>query len=204
MPERPNQNWESRDIFSLGPKYRLDMNNPQMGCSGSDVYNMYSTTNGKDVSLTGMTESGKYRLYNDRDVEIIGGNKSNSDGVDIVIAGMSGDVTITAMKNGNVRIKGKNIIIDADEDVDIKAGRNITLSGANGRTLLKNNQIDADGLTGNVIEATMGTFGMRAFSGSFVGADVLSGAFSGGAASIIGADGAVSIAGKVAGAWLHD
>lgn len=200
MPERPNQNWESRDIFSLGPKYRLDMNNPQMGCSGSDVYNMYSTTNGKDVSLTGMTESGKYRLYNDRDVEIIGGNKSNSDGVDIVIAGMSGDVTITAMKNGNVRIKGKNIIIDADEDVDIKAGRNITLSGANGRTLLKNNQIDADGLTGNVIEATMGTFGMRAFSGSFVGADVLSGAFSGGAASIIGADGAVSIAGKVAGA----
>lgn len=199
MPERPNQNWESRDIFSLGPKYRIDMNNPQMGCSGSDVYDIYATTNGKDVSLTGMTESGKYRIYNDRDIEIIGGNKSNSDGVDIVIAGMNGDVTITAMKNGKVRIKGKNIILDADEDVDIKAGRNITMSGANGRILLKANQVDADGLTGNVIEAVMGSFGMRAFSGSFVGADVLSGAFTGGIASIVGADGIASVAGKVVG-----
>jgi uncharacterized protein (DUF2345 family) len=199
MPERPNQNWESRDIFSLGPKYRTDMNNPQMGCSGSDVYDMYATTSGKDVSLTGMTESGKYRIYNDRDIEIIGGNKSNGDGIDIVIAGMNGDVTITAMKNGKVRIKGKSIMLDADEDVDIKAGRNVTLSGANGRILLKGNQVDADGLTGNVIEAVMGSFGMRAFSGSFVGADVLSGSFTGGATSIIGADGATSIAGKVAG-----
>lgn len=199
MPERPNQNWESRDIFSLGPKYRIDMNNPQMGCSGSDVYDIYATTNGKDVSLTGMTESGKYRIYNDRDVEIIGGNKSNGDGIDIVIAGMNGDVTITAMKNGKVRIKGKNIILDADEDVDIKAGRNITMSGANGRILLKANQVDADGLTGNVIEAVMGSFGMSAFSGSFVSADVLAGAFTGGATSIIGANGVASVAGKVVG-----
>jgi hypothetical protein len=98
-----------------------------------------------------------------------------------------------------VRIKGKSIMLDADEDVDIKAGRNITLSGANGRVLLKGNQVDADGLTGNVIEAVMGSFGMRAFSGSFVGADVLSGAFTGGATSIIGTDGATSIAGKITG-----
>lgn len=202
MAERPNQNWESRDIFSLGPKFRIDINNPSMGLSGSDVYNMYATTNTKDVSLCGLTEGGKYRIYNDRDIEIIGGYKANGDGVDIVIAGMNGDVTITAMKNGKVRIKGKNIMLDADEDIDIKAGRNITLNGANGKILLKGNEVSADGLLGNLIDNTIGSFGMRVFQGSFVGADILSGAFAtatGGLTSIIGVGGAISTAGKLFG-----
>jgi hypothetical protein len=202
MAERPNQNWEARDIFSLGPKFRIDINNPSMGYNGSDVYDIYGTTNGKDVSLCGLTEGGKYRIYNDRDIEIIAGNKSDGAGVDIVIAGMNGDVTITAMKNGKVRIKGKNIMIDADEDVDIKAGRNITLNSANGRILLKGNEVTADGLLGNLIDNTIGSFGMRVFSGSFVGGDILGTAFAtatGGLTSIIGVGGAISTAGKLFG-----
>jgi hypothetical protein len=202
MAERPNQNWEARDIFSLGPKFRIDINNPSMGYNGSDVYDIYGTTSGKDVSLCGLTEGGKYRIYNDRDIEIIAGNKSDGAGVDIVIAGMNGDVTITAMKNGKVRIKGKNIMIDADEDVDIKAGRNITLNSANGRILLKGNEVTADGLLGNLIDNTIGSFGMRVFSGSFVGGDILGTAFAtatGGLTSIIGVGGAISTAGKLFG-----
>lgn len=177
MAERPNQNWEARDIWSLGPKFRIDINNPQMGCNGTNVYAMYSTNDNKDVCLTGFTEGGKYRIYNDRDIEIIAGNKDNSDGVDIVIAGMSGDVTITAMRNGSVRIKGKNIMLDADEDIDFKAGRNITASSGSGRILLKGNKVDADGLTGNLIDKVTGTFGTRVFEGSFVGGDIVKTAF---------------------------
>jgi hypothetical protein len=202
MAERPNQNWEARDIFSLGPKFRIDINNPSMGSNGSDVYNMYATTQSKDVNLCGLTEGGKYRIYNDREIEIIGGNKSNSDGVDIIIAGLNGDVTITAMKNGKVKIKGKNIMIDADEDIDIKAGRNINLNAANGRILLKGNEVSADGLLGNLIDNTIGSFGMRVFSGSFVGGDILGTAFAtatGGLTSIIGVGGAISTAGKLFG-----
>ena len=31
MAERENQNWERRVIDSFGPKYSIDVNNPQMG-----------------------------------------------------------------------------------------------------------------------------------------------------------------------------
>jgi hypothetical protein len=177
MSERPNQNWEARDIWSM-PNFRIDTGNPQMGYSGSISYAMYSFNEAKDVNLTGLTDSGSYRIWNDRSIEIIAGNKSSEDGVDIVIAGMGGDITITAMRNGNIRIKGKNITIEADEDVDIKAGRNITTKSGSGRILLDGNVVDAKGLTGNLIEKVAGgTFGMKVFDGSFVGLDDISRGF---------------------------
>ena len=119
MAERPfdKQNWQGRSLTSFGPKFRIDMNNPQMGCNGTEVYNLYAVTNNNDVCLTGLTEGGNYRLYNDRSIEIIAGQKSESNGVDIIISGRNGDVCITAEKNGRVRIRAQNIMIDADEDV---------------------------------------------------------------------------------------
>jgi hypothetical protein len=168
-------NWEGRSIFSLGPKFRIDTSNPQMGFNGSDVYNIYGVSDSNDVSLTGMTEGGIYRIYNDRCIEIIGGIKNQeSPGVDIVISGKNGDICITAERNGKVRIKGKNIMIQADEDVDIKAGRNVNITSGSGRILMKGNKADVSALTGNAIPST---FGMNVFSGSFVGADVIKSVF---------------------------
>jgi hypothetical protein len=37
MAERPNQNWEGRNIDARGPKFRIDSANPQMGSNGSEV-----------------------------------------------------------------------------------------------------------------------------------------------------------------------
>jgi hypothetical protein len=171
MAERPDQNWEARDIWSM-PNFRIDTNNPQMGYNGSLSYAMYSFNSSNDVNLTGLTDTGSYRIYNDRGIEIIAGNKSSEDGVDIVIGAMGGDITITAMRNGSIRIKGKNITIDADEDVDIKAGRNITMKSGSGRILLDGNIIDAKGLSGNVVEKVSGgTFGTKVFDGTYVGLD---------------------------------
>jgi hypothetical protein len=190
MAERPfdKQNWQGRSISSFGPKFRIDMNNPQMGCNGTEVYNIYAVTNNNDVCLTGLSEGGNYKIYNDHSIEIIAGQKSNSNGVDIVISGRNGDVCITAEKNGRVRIRAQNIMIDADEDVDIKAGRNITLDAGSGRVLLKGNKLDANGLTGNLVpEGT--SFGEVVFNGTFVGQDIVKAAFSGptsGITSLIG------------------
>ena len=167
------ENWERRDILSLGPKFRLDTNNPQIGTNGTNVYHMYAVTDENEVCLQGLTEGGTYRVFNDRAIEFIGGNKDSSEGVDIVIAGMSGDVTITAMRNGAVKIKGKNIVIEADVDVDIKAGRNINLDSKQ-RVLLKSSRCDAKGLLGNLVP-DKAKFGPQVFDGSFVGFDFLSG-----------------------------
>jgi len=187
MAERPfdKQNWQGRSLTSFGPKFRIDMNNPQMGCNGTDVYNLYAVTNNNDVCLTGLTEGGNYRIYNDHSIEIIAGQKSESNGVDIIISGRNGDVCITAEKNGRVRIRAQNIMIDADEDVDIKAGRNITLDSGSGRLLIKANKADCDALDGNLIPPGT-SFGEQVFSGSFVGVDIIAKTFSGGLTSIIG------------------
>ena len=187
MAERPfdKQNWQGRSVTSFGPKVRLDMNNPQMGCNGTDVYNLYAVTDNNDVCLTGLTEGGTYHIYNDRSIEIIAGQKSESNGVDIIISGRNGDVCITAEKNGRVRIRAQNIMIDADEDVDIKAGRNITLDAGSGRVLLKGNKLDASGLTGNLVpEGT--SFGEQVFAGvaGNVCIDVIKAKFSGPASGI--------------------
>ena len=187
MAERPfdKQNWQGRSLTSFGPKFRIDMNNPQMGCNGTDVYNLYAVTNNNDVCLTGLTEGGNYRIYNDHSIEIIAGQKSESNGVDIIISGRNGDVCITAEKNGRVRIRAQNIMIDADEDVDIKAGRNIILESGSGRLLIKANKADCDSLDGNL--APKGTsFGEIVFAGTYVGSDIITQTFRGGIASIIG------------------
>ena len=185
MAERPidKQNWQGRSLTSFGPKFRIDMNNPQMGCNGTEVYNMYAVTNNNDVCITGLSEGGNYKIYNDHSIEIIAGQRSNSNGVDIIISGRNGDVCITAEKNGRVRIRAQNIMIDADEDVDIKAGRNITLDAGSGRVLLKGNKLDGNGLTGNLVpEGT--SFGELVFANTFVGQDIVREAFSGPASGI--------------------
>jgi hypothetical protein len=171
------ENWEARDIWSLGPKFRIDVNNPQKGSDGSEVYTIYGVTDNKDVHLCGLSEGGTYKIFNDRTIEIIGGQKNKEKQVDVVITGQNGDVCITAMRNGAIRIRGKNIVVEATEDLDMKAGRNINLNAGSGRVLLNCNKADIEGLTGTLIEKLTGTFGMKVFQGSFVGADLIKDAF---------------------------
>lgn len=100
MSERPfdKQNWQNRSVQSFGPKFRIDMGNPQMGLNGTEVYNIYAVTDSNDVCLTGLSEGGIYKIHNDQSIEIIAGQNSQSNGVDIVINGRNGDVCITAEK----------------------------------------------------------------------------------------------------------
>lgn len=155
------KNTEARDILSLGPKFRITTNDTELGLEGGTTYSYYSYNDNNDINLLAFTESGSFKLYNDRGIEIIAGGKQSDGNVDIVIAGMNGDVTITAMSNGNVKIKGKNIMIEAIEDVDIKAGRNITMNSGSGRILLKGNKAEVEALTGNLVPKS---FGVRCFS----------------------------------------
>lgn len=163
-------NYESRDIISLGPKFRITTNDFQFGCDGKPVYSLYSYNDTNDVNLMSFSESGTFRIINDRTIEVIAGEKNSDKSVDIVIVGRNGDVTITAQGNGSIRIKGKSVMIEAVEDLDLKAGRNITASCGSGRILMKANKIDQKALTGNAIE---NTFGVRCFSKVPIGAEYI-------------------------------
>jgi len=159
-------NWEQRYLQSFGDNVRLDFNNPSTTTGGNQIYEWYSITNeDNDVCLVGHGENGFYHIYNDSTIEIIGGMKAGTNGVDVLIQGKNGDVAINADRNGYVRIRGKGIVIQADEDIDMVAGRNINLKSGSGRILLKGNVLEEDGLVGNLLPDAM-QWAWRVFEGT--------------------------------------
>lgn len=173
------QNWEQNVKLCFGPKARFDFANPQMGLNGQDVYTHYFVTDQNDQCVEGLSEGGLRKIYNDHGIEIVAGKKSSSTGVDINIISKSGDICLTAEKNGSVRIRGTNLVVDADKDMTLIAGRDMSMK-AKGRFLIQANQADCDALMGNL--APQGSsFLDVCFAGTYVGADIL-GPLSGGLA----------------------
>jgi len=182
-------NWEERSYWRLGPNFGIDVKNPQLGLSGPDIYSMYGVTDNKDINVCGLNNGrGIYHIYNDRSIEIIAGQNNSGGGVDIVIVGKNGDVTITAERNGSIRIRGKNIIIDADENINLTAGRNVNIK-AGSRVVTQSNQADCIAKTGNLAPKGTST-GEKIFpAGSPAGDDEIAGTFSAGDTNKYGAIG---------------
>jgi hypothetical protein len=143
-------NWEARNYWKLGPNFGLDIKNPQLGLDGPDVYSFYSTTDNGDQHTFGLSAGkGLFKIYNDKSIEIVAGQTNSGGGVDIIITGKNGDVCITAEKNGNIRIRGKSITLDADLDVNISAGRNVNINAPK-RFVVQTVQADVVAITGNL------------------------------------------------------
>lgn len=166
------QNWQKRQCESFSPNFRIDTSNPSMGYNGSEVYDFYATNEEGDVSLIGMSEGGILHIYNDRTIEIIGGQKSEETGVDICITGKNGDVWITAMKNGQVRIRGANVVVDADENLTLRAGNNIKIEAGN-KLDLKASIANLDAKEGNMVDKEVSFMG-KVFEGTYVQDEAMS------------------------------
>jgi len=127
-----SDNWQGRQYINFGPQFRIDSGNPEQGYTGSHVYSMYANNNEGEVCLTKYTQGGLHSIYNDGSIEIIAGNKGNQGGVDVCITGMQGSVVITAMENGDVLVKGKDIKLQAKNDIDIVAEKgNVNIYAGN-------------------------------------------------------------------------
>ena len=122
---------QNRCLESLGPNCRIDVGNPQMGQNGSDVFNIHSNTQNGDKCVIGQSEGGITHVYGDRTIEIVGGEHNPEGSVDIFITGLKGSIVINALENGDVCIKGRNINLQAKEDINITAGNNITIQAKN-------------------------------------------------------------------------
>jgi len=178
MSERKNQNWEGRVADSYGPKYSLDVNNPQMGEKGANVFLQRATTDNEVRQFCALDESGNYMVHNEGNVEIISGKKTNGD-VGINIASQKASIAITCTGDGDILIKGSSVVIQAREDISLNAGRNISLNAP--QTInLSANKVQANGKSGNIMKAIFhvmggggGSFVGRVFSKSRVGKDKL-------------------------------
>ena len=178
MSERSQdlQNWAARDQESYGPHFRIDTGNPEYGFGGGTIYALIAEKN-KQSSYLGMTEDGQYNLMNDECISITGGVTKNG-GACVNIIGKNGDVTITAMRNGDVKIKGRNIIVDADDSIRLESKKNVVIKGSNS-IFLDTPTLNTNAMNGNLAPRDV-TFGGLVFRGSKVGKGVIDSAFTGG------------------------
>ena len=82
------------------------------------------------------------------------------------------------MNNGDIKIKGTNIIIDADENINIMSKKNVTISGKSS-IFFDTPNLATNALTGNLAPRDV-TFGGLVFRGTKVGGNAISDAFTGG------------------------
>jgi hypothetical protein len=64
-------------------------------------------------------------------------------------------------------------MLDADEDIHLKAGRSINITAGSGRILQQANKIDVSATTGTLLQSMGQSFVSSVFEGSFVGPDVI-------------------------------
>ena len=125
-----NQNWQKRQYDSFGPHFRIETANPELGLVGNVAYNLYGYSDSKDVSNLGMMGDGQFQIMADQCITIAGGASVDGGGLCVNIIGTKGDVAISAEKNGDVRIKGRNIFLDASENIELTTGGKIELDSA--------------------------------------------------------------------------
>ena len=177
MAER-NKNIYKRQLISFNPNFRIDTANPQMGLSGTDVYKIYGVTdNGDNQSSISLSSGGLFSVYNDHTIQISGGAKNEEGREDVVIIGNNGNVSISA--NGMIRLYATNIMVEAEEDIHFKAGRNVIMKSGAGRILIDGEKVDIKGTSGNIPSLLGIDFTKRIFEGSFVGIDFIDNAVGG-------------------------
>ena len=164
-----------RTLVSYNPNFRIDSANPQMGQSGTDVYKIYGVTDTGDCqSSISLSSGGMMDIMNDRSIVISGGTVNGEGAEDVVIIGQNGNISISA-PNGKVRILAKDIMVDAERDLHLKAGRNINIKAVGGKITQESQKQDILGTSGNLITQLGMDFATQVFDGSFVGGDFLGG-----------------------------
>jgi len=167
MASKP-KNYKRRVIDSRGAHFRIDSGNPVEGLSGPEVCKVYAESDDGDVFLIAHTQGGLSRIAADKTLEVRAGDNNDPGVADIRISVANGDIVINADR-GRVRVQAKNIMLNAEQDIDISAGRNVNITGG-ARIQLKANTVGIEGKRGNGVP---NTFGMKMFAGSHVPGDMV-------------------------------
>ena len=177
MSTRPEelQNWSLWD-FDEKPNFKFTTGNPTYGFGGGTVFSQQMEQNNQ-TGYWGMTEDGQMNIFNDATITLSGGNEMEG-GECVNIVGANGSVSITAMNNGDIKIKGTNIIIDADQNINISSNKSVTISGKSS-IFFDTPNLATNALTGNLAPRDV-TFGGLVFRGTKVGGNAISDAFTGG------------------------
>ena len=162
-----NQNWQKRQYDSFGPHFRIETANPELGIAGNIAYNLYGYSDSKDVSNLGMMGDGQFQIFADQCITIAGGANVDGGGLCVNIIGTKGDVAISAEGQGDIRIKGRNIFLDAEENIELTTGVKVDIDSAEliatsqNTTRISANNIDIGGKTNITLITSKGTIKVK-------------------------------------------
>ena len=130
---------EARVLDVFGPNLLIETNGP-VGVGGGVAYQIYSV-NDKDYKWQqALHQSGLATMEADGSLEIQTGRKNKEGDVSYVAMAHNGDMAITA-ENGWVRIYGRNIVLQAADELHLQ-GNTVKIGNQANETLVLGRRIE--------------------------------------------------------------
>ena len=175
-------NQENHEIKSFGPQFFIETGSDKMEKTGKAVYKIAAITkNGKFRNNITFHEPGLARYYTEGRFQVETGYHGKPNDVNYLTTVHQGDYSVNADK-GAIRIKGKNIILEAEDNLTLKAGTTIQIGEKDGSTdliKLQARKIIADTKGGNIGDILKSSSLFKSFAGSFVAGGPLGSAAAG-------------------------
>ena len=122
---------EARVLDSFGPNLVIETNGP-VGVGGGFAYQLYSITKKGSTWQQALHESGLATMAASKGLEIQTGKKNKKGDLSFLAMAHHGDVCLNS-NSGWVRIKGKNIVLDATNELLLQ-GKRVTVGNVNKTT----------------------------------------------------------------------
>ena len=130
---------EARVLDVFGPNFLIETNGP-VGVGGGIAYQIYSVNDKDYVWQQALHQSGLATMEADGSLEIQTGYKNKEGDVSYVAMAHNGDMAITA-ENGWVRIYGRNIVLQAADELHLQ-GNTVKVGNNANETLILGRRIE--------------------------------------------------------------
>ena len=130
---------EARVLDVFGPNFLIETNGP-VGVGGGVAYQIYSVNDKEYKWQQALHQSGLATMEADGSLEIQTGSKNKEGDVSYVAMAHNGDMAMTA-ENGWVRIYGRNIVLQAADELHLQ-GNTVKVGNKANETLILGRRIE--------------------------------------------------------------
>ena len=164
-------NQENHEIKSFGPQFFIETGSEEMEYAGKAVYKIAATTKDDKKNNISFHETGFARYYTEDIFQIESGKKGKSNENNFRTIVHNGNYTVNAEK-GEIRLRAKNIIIEATNDLSLLAPNTIQIGyperGATKEVLTNADKVHTTTRGGNIGDLLKTSSLFSSFAGSFV------------------------------------
>ena len=166
-------NQESREIKTFGPQFLIETGTDRVGHAGKSVYFIGGITKKGDVRNNISFHEGKglARYYTEKDFQVECGIKCKDNETNYRTKVQHGSYSLNTDR-GDIKLSGKNIILEADDEIQIKASNIVQIGypepGATKEVRINADIVDVTTKGGNIGDLLQTSSLFASFAGSFV------------------------------------